>query len=75
MENRDASALLKAIEEAINREYDMFSGTVKRLKQFVPDEEERATLGELRPKIAAGCKVHYHDGLKLMAMYRKAYDW
>jgi hypothetical protein len=74
MENRDATALLKAIDAAINREYDMFADTIKRLKQFVPDAEERATLEELRPKIKLGCKVHYHDGVKLMNIYRRCYD-
>jgi len=70
MEKRDAVALLKVIDQAINRQETLFDGTDQR---FVPDTDEAETIKAAKRLSDAEQRLDYSTGVKLMAIYRKAF--
>ena len=71
---KDAKALLGAIDRAVNRDFDFFSDTVRRLRGYALSPDEAETCRVARLAASGGVDLDYWTGKRLEAIYRKAYQ-
>lgn len=71
MEKRDLESLIKAIQQAQDRPRGLFSD---KNDPLTLSDDERAVMDQARRYLETGKRVDNWTGIRLVAIYRKAYQ-